>query len=210
MSLAYKISSFNRKRKWRIFKELFAINPQLNILDIGFSEKEYSDTDNFLEKNYPYPEKITALGVDSPKEFLIRYPKVKAISYDGINFPFADKLFDICWSNAVIEHVGDREKQLHFLKEVRRVAKSGFITTPNRKFPIEVHTRIPLLHYLPKRIFDKFLNLINKGWASGDYMHLLSISETKELLAKAGFKNYKIIKNRLLWTLDFIIYFNDN
>lgn len=177
---------------------------------MGFSEKEYSDTDNFLEKNYPYPEKITALGIDRAKEFLLKYPKIKAVSYNGDDFPFADKSFDICWSNAVIEHVGDKKKQLHFLKEIKRVSKSGFITTPNRKFPIEVHTRVPLLHYLPKAIFDKFLSLINKKWATGDYMHLLSVKEAEELLSQAGFRNYRIIKNKLLWTLDFIIYFNDN
>jgi hypothetical protein len=37
------------------------------------------------------------------------------------------------------------------LLESRRVAKRGaFHTTPDRWFPIETHTRVPLLHWLPR------------------------------------------------------------
>jgi len=91
------------------------------------------------------------------------------------------------------------------------VAKSGFITTPNKYFPIEVHTRTPLIHYLPKKFFDKYLYLIGKRWATGDYMNLLSFGDIKELLQEAKFSDYQIIKNRIFFsTLDFIIYFNEN
>lgn len=82
-----------------------------------------------------------------------------------INFPFKDKEFDICWCNAVLEHTGDRSRQKKFLKEVRRVAESSFVTTPNKYFTIEPHTRIPLLHFLPKRIFDAILNKAGMKWA---------------------------------------------
>lgn len=208
MTIAHKISGYNRRRKWKLFNKLFKITTQLTILDIGYSDQEYSPNDNFLEKNYPYPEKITALGIDMPKEFIKRYPKVKVVNYEGNKFPFNDNDFDICWSNAVIEHVGNKQKQIDFLKEIRRVGKSGFITTPNRYFPVEVHTRIPFLHYLPKKYFDKFLVLIGKKWASGDYMNLLSLKDLKIILKQAGIKDYKIIKNKLLFfTIDFIVYF---
>ena len=43
-----------------------------------------------------------------------------------------------------------------FLQELMRVARHGYVTTPNRYFPVETHTRVPLLHILlPKRIFDR-------------------------------------------------------
>ena len=208
MSIAYKISSFNRKRKWKSFNENMAINGRTKILDVGFSDQEYSATDNYMEKNYPFPENLTALGIDQPVEFKERYPQVNVVQYDGNLFPFQDKSFDVCWSNAVIEHVGDGKRQLVFLKEIKRVAKTAFITTPNRFFPVEVHTRVPFLHYLPKKTFDKILCAIGKKWAAGDYMHLLSIEEIEELLRKAEIKEYKIIKNKLLlFTLDYIIIF---
>ncbi len=208
MSFAYKVSAFNRRRKWGIFIKEIAPNENTRVLDVGFSENEYSGTDNYIEKHYPYPEKLTALGIDIPNKFKTRYPKVTAVRYDGGVFPFENKSFDICWSNAVIEHVGSRDRQLSFLKEIRRVSKKAFITTPNRFFPIEVHTRTPLLHYLPKAAFDKYLSLVGKGWATGDYMQLLSLSELELLLRDSGISEYKIFKNRLLgFTLDFVVVF---
>lgn len=204
--IARNVSQNNRKRKYRYFLELLKPLPQDTILDVGFSDKEYSINDNYLEKNYPYKNKITALGIDEPKEFLVRYPDVKAIKYAGKLFPFKDKEFDIGWSNAVIEHVGDYNDQLLFIKELNRTCKKVFFTTPNYYFPIEIHTRIPLLHFLPNNIFDKILILIGKKWATGNYMNLLSLGEIKSLLASSGIKNYKFIKNRFLFfTLDFII-----
>lgn len=207
MTIANKVSRFNRARKWKTFNKLLEPSAGTTILDVGFNEEEYTPVDNFFEKNYPYPHNITALGMDSPQKFLKRYPLVKAIKYDGKIFPFADKEFDICWSNAVLEHVGNTDAQILFLKEIKRVAKRAFISTPNKFFPIEVHTKIPLLHFLPKRMFDKILVCTGKKWAAGNYMNLLSLKELKCQLRKAEISNYRIIKNKLLFfTLDFVIY----
>ena len=130
------------------------------------------------------------------------------MQYDGGVFPFKDKEFDVCWSNAVLEHVGGWGEQKLFLKEIKRVSRAAFITTPNRYFPFELHTRIFLLHYLPKRIFDKFLIKVGKKWASGDYLNLLSSTTLDNLLKECGFSGYKIIRNRVLWfTVNFMVIF---
>ncbi|MBO3460918.1 class I SAM-dependent methyltransferase [Aetokthonos hydrillicola Thurmond2011] len=231
MSFAYKISGWNRQRKWKLF--LAEVQPTANttVLDLGFSEQEYSDTDNFLEKHYPYEEQITALCIEIPDIYLSsrkdsdfkvpeeailrkknesseRYPHLKIVNYDGKIFPFDNQTFDVCWSNAVLEHVGNEEEQILFLKEIKRVAKKAFITTPNKYFPVELHTRTPLLHFLPKKIFDRYLHSVGKGWAANDYMYLLSIWDLHKRLRAAGITNYKIIKNRLLsFVMDFVIIF---
>lgn len=184
------------------------LSPDTRVLDVGYSNKEYSDTDNFIEKHYPYPHMLTALGIDEPTKFRQRYPYVKVVKYDGTNFPFDDKSFDICWSNAVIEHVGNRNHQLLFVKEIKRVAKMAFITTPNKHFPIEAHTRTPLLHFLPKPSFDRYLRMVGKNWATGNYMNLLSLKDIKSILNDANITEFKIIKNEfLVFTLTFIIVF---
>ena len=67
---------------------------------------------------------LTGLSIDEPKNIKKRYPKIEFIKYDGDIFPFDNKTFDICWSNAVLEHVGDRKKQILFLKEITRVGKN--------------------------------------------------------------------------------------
>ncbi|MBN1523371.1 MAG: methyltransferase domain-containing protein [Spirochaetales bacterium] len=205
MPISYEISGFNRRRKWKLFHKLFDPDKETTVLDVGFSEDEYTKTDNFIEKYFPFPENLTALGVDIPNAFKKRYPQVKAVHYDGTVFPFNDKAFEICWSNAVIEHVGGRKKQMLFLQEIHRVARQAFITTPNKYFPVETHTRIPFLHMLSKRIFDRYLRMIGKSWAAGDYMNLLSLKDFTSLLNDAGISNYRIYRNRLFgFTLDFV------
>lgn len=49
----------------------------------------------------------------------------------------------------MIEHVGSREAQKAFVAELARVAKVVFLTAPNRWFPVEHHTGLPLAHYHP-------------------------------------------------------------
>lgn len=204
--LSTLISKRNRTKKYHRFLNLIMPKQEDKILDVGFNDTEHSSVDNFLEKNYPYLNKITALGVDSDSIFKKNYPLVNTVIYDGSIFPFENKSFDIGWSNAVIEHVGDRSKQLLFLTEIHRTCKTVYMTTPNRYFPVEVHTRIPLLHWLPKNIFDKLLSYTPKKWASGDYMHLLSYKQIVSLMKEANVTNYKIYRNRFCgFTMDFSI-----
>ena len=213
-SIAYRVSGFNRRRKWELFLSAFQPTATHSVLDVGFSNLEYSGTDNFLEKNYPHPEMITALGVETPTEFQPRYPMVRAVEYDGAAFPFEDDTFDIAWSNAVLEHVGThatrRDSEILFLTEIARVSKRAFVTTPNRWFPVEVHTRTPILHWLPKRFFDRYLHARSQEWAAGDYMDLLSVQDLRDVLRAAGITRYRIVYNRLFgMTLDFVVMFGD-
>jgi glycosyltransferase involved in cell wall biosynthesis len=205
LSLPLKLSARNRKRKWKLFNENFEINKDTKIIDVGFAGKEYNVMENYLEKAYPYPENITAIGIDTPE---VKYDKIKYVKYDGSALPFSDQCFDLAWSNATWEHVGAREKQVRFVKEIKRVAKNAFLTTPNKYFPIEIHTRIPFLHWLPKKIFDWILRAVGKDWATGDYLNLLSEKDIKDIMAEAGIKKYKIIKNKLFFfTIDFVVIF---
>ena len=205
-SLAHRISASNRSRKWDVFLKRVKPTPQTSVLDVGYASVEYADTDNFLEKHYPYRSQITALGIDDPRGFGERYPEVKVVRYQGGSFPFGDTSFDVCWSNAVLEHVGSREAQVRFIKEIYRVSRVALVTTPNRFFPVEVHTRIFLLHFLPKRIFDRLLVWMGKGWAAGNYMNLLSERQVKSLIHEAGITKYCIVKNRFaLFVMDFVV-----
>ncbi|MDR1344848.1 MAG: class I SAM-dependent methyltransferase [Tannerellaceae bacterium] len=208
MNLLSTISNYNRTRKYSLFIRELRPTVTSSILDAGFANREYHDTDNFLEKYYIPSYNITALGLDIHGSDLFepRYPAVKVRLYDGKIFPFRDKCFDVGWSNAVIEHVGDEDRQLLFLKEMNRTCKAFYFTTPNRYFPFELHTRLPLLHYLPKKVFDIILKLTPLKWAAGDYMHLLSRRRIESLMSKAGIKQYRIVRNRMFgFTMDFSI-----
>jgi SAM-dependent methyltransferase len=176
------------------------------VLDVGYQDLQYQAADNFLEEHYPWPASITALGIEEPTNFSARYPEVDVVTYDGKDFPFDDGTFDVVWSNAVLEHVGGRDQQRQFLREADRVGAKLFLTTPNRGFPIEVHSRLPLLHWLPKPVFDRILRLFGLERFAGDYMSLLRYGDLEQLLLEAGVDDFQIVRNKIFGlTLDFIV-----
>lgn len=70
-------------------------------------------------------------------------------------------------SNATIEHVGNEKQQLKMLKNIIKLTKKIFIViTPNRLHPIEFHTKIPFIHWLPKKIHRKILSVIGQKYLS--------------------------------------------
>ncbi len=111
-----------------------------------------------------------ALGLHDGAGFRASYPTVDYVQGDACALPFADGSFDVVFSNAVIEHVGDVERQRLFVSEALRVGRRVFLTTPNRWFPLEVHTRLPLVHWLPKSGSDRAYELAGKGWAKENHL----------------------------------------
>jgi hypothetical protein len=134
----------------RIYEDfLRACHPQRHdtILDVGVSDI-VNDAANMVERKYPYPDRITAAGLSSAREFRDAFPQVTYTRIEANRpLPFADAAFDIATSNAVLEHVGSRPHQEQFVRELARVARRVFITVPNRFFPVEHHTAIPILHF---------------------------------------------------------------
>ncbi len=154
------------------------------MLDVGADELAFGEGDgcgtlNFFEEHYPWPERITALGLHDGAGFRARYPAIPYTQGDACALPFADGEFDIVFSNAVIEHVGDRERQRQLVSEAVRVGRRVFITTPNRRFPVEAHTRLPVVHWLPDRLAHPAYRAVGKSFATD--VHLLSKSTLEAL-----------------------------
>src|SRR5258708_36283254 len=90
---------------------------------------------------------------------------MRFVMADGLRLPFRDQAFDVVHSSAVIEHVGSLAGQCAFVGECCRVARRAvFITTPNRWFPVEFHTVLPLVHWLPKEIFRALMRGTGRGF----------------------------------------------
>jgi Methyltransferase domain len=150
--VASRVSLRSRERKLRRFLDLLAPDPQTTVVDIGVTNAPFGggSTDNFFEAMYPWPERITGVGNTELDRFAVAFPRVRAVRADGRDLPFADGEFDIGFSNAVVEHVaGGRDGQRRFVHELCRVARRVYVTTPNRWFPLEVHTLLPFVHWLP-------------------------------------------------------------
>jgi hypothetical protein len=151
--LAFRVSMRSRERKLRLFLELLRPGPETTVVDVGVTDAPFGagSTDNFLEAMYPWPSRITAVGVTELERFAAAFPDVRAVRADGRELPFADGEFDLAFSNAVVEHVaGGRAGQRRFVAELCRVAHRVFVTTPNRWFPLDPHTLLPLAHWLPR------------------------------------------------------------
>lgn len=88
----------------------------------------------------------------------------------AIQLPFADQEFDWVFCNEVLEHAGASARQLSLVHESYRVARKGiFITTGNRRHPIEFNTGFPFLHHFSPAWRRRVLGWVGKEkWASDE------------------------------------------
>lgn len=93
------------------------------VLEVGPGATPYKRANVFLELNYiNEAERIAQSG-----NVGVLKTKKEVIFYDGKAFPFKNKEFDFAVCSHVIEHVEDPD---FFVKELCRVAKSGYIEFP--------------------------------------------------------------------------------
>jgi len=86
-----------------------------------------------------------------------REPRFRFVVADGTRLPFRNGCFDIVICNQVFEHVPDQSK---LVSEIHRVLKPDgccYVATGNKLWPIEPHTGLPFLSYLPEPIADKYI-----------------------------------------------------
>ena len=182
IGLARQISAIARKRVHDLFIQRIQPKAGDRVLDIGASDDSGVES-NMLEQLYPWRENLTCASLTDGKAILSAYPGVKhtQITTSGI-LPFEDNAFDIVYSNAVLEHVGSHSQQAKFLQEMCRVARRRFLAVPNRLFPIEHHTCLPLVHYLPKRWFRKLLRRTRyEVWSHEENLNYISASDLRAM-----------------------------
>lgn len=121
------------------------------MLEVGVSKFTDVPNENFFLSRYPHLEQVTGVGLYPIPDIADRFPGMTYVQADGRRLPFVDHEFDVIHSNAVVEHVGPRDEQRAFVHELCRVGRVGFITTPNVWFPIETHSKLPLVHWLPAK-----------------------------------------------------------
>ena len=160
---------------------------EMRVLDVGVTSDSAQPESNYFEKLYPYPDRITCVGTEDGSHLEREYPGLKYSQVlPGQSLPFATKEFDIVFSNAVIEHVGSRRSQAEFAREACRVGKKFFITTPNRWFPIEHHTGLPLIHFFPAKIYRALIRRTRyEYWSSEETLNLLTVRQFVNLFPPA-------------------------
>lgn len=182
-----QISLRARMAVFRLFMERLRPTAATSVLDVGVSLDVSNPEANVLEQFYPHRERLVCAGIGDGTEVQKSYPGVRFVQIEPHRaLPFRDGEFDICYSNAVVEHAGSREQQRQFIAELCRVARHVFVVAPNRLFPIEHHTGLPLIHYLPLPAFRGLLRRTPFAyWAEEAHLNPLDAADFEALFPPA-------------------------
>jgi hypothetical protein len=158
--------SFSNSRRARRFEAFARLIDELlekqggpvRILDIG-------GTNSFWEQRgwagrQDVQIVLVNLTADAPK-----HENIEPRTGDATNLrELPDGSFDVVFSNSVIEHLETFGRQAAMAAEVRRLAPSFWVQTPNFWFPVEPHFLTPAWHWLPVEARVALLRRRRWGW----------------------------------------------
>jgi SAM-dependent methyltransferase len=196
-----------RQRRGEIFKQYLKPAEDDRILDLG------GGTGSYISHLLPFKKNVYIADID--KNELIRSAakgyKTVLIREDG-TIPYEDGYFDIIFCSSVIEHVTVDKKDIESIRtnkefkriafqrqmklagEISRVGKGYFVQTPYKYFPLESHSRLPvILVLLPRRLQIKVIKFFRKFWfarTTADW-NLLTVKAMKTL-----FPGARIVKEK--------------
>jgi ubiquinone/menaquinone biosynthesis C-methylase UbiE len=101
---------------------------------------------------------------------------------------FPDEVFDVAVFANVFEHIPPGERDVS-LREIYRVLKPGGVVVgqlPNPYFPIESHSRLPFMGWLPVKWQHRYWKLAPVSW--GHDFYVVTIKHLKESAQRAGFE----------------------
>ena len=153
-------------------------------LDIGTTSDDKNASSNIIIKNIKNIDNFKCISDQIINSNFFNKKLKKSITEEFSEKELYEFSSDLVISNATIEHVGNTLNQKKMLENVIKLTKKIFvITTPNRFYPIELHTKIPLLHWFPKPIYRKMLKIIGLPfYANEENLNLLSADELKKML----------------------------
>jgi SAM-dependent methyltransferase len=168
--LASPLAARARARRHARFFSLTRLSAGARVLDVGCGE---------IGLRALEPE-LDITGVDLLERPHYPGPFVRADAAAGL--PFATDEFDLVYCSSVIEHVAPARRTA-FAAEVRRVGRGWFVQTPAFSFPLEPHSLLPAVHWLPRRLRKSVWRFgAARGW---EEISLLRRAEVEELFGPA-------------------------
>lgn len=210
MGIFSKLSCISRARKLDMFERIMNPTRQMKLLDVGAQIHPGNDRFKQLIDIYPWKENISVINISVEHISTIKeyYPEIEAVVGDACELPWPDKSFDIVYSNAVIEHLGSFEKQMKMAAEIMRVGKRWFVTTPNRWFPFEFHTRLPFFTLIPGNTYLRVGNILSYNHLREKYMFGVKRKDLRLMTARElgkCFPGSNIIKQRITFMAETLI-----
>ena len=162
--LPVRIAGYQRRYMYDRFLKETEIVKQQTLLDVGVTSDRSYASSNYLEAWYPHKSLITAIGIDDASFLREIYPGVSFSEGADFRYLFEIHLstlstrpqFSSMWAASKIKSC--------LSANVVESRKAVFMTTPNRWFPVEFHTILPLVHWLPKRTFRKLMHKIGRSF----------------------------------------------
>ena len=153
-------------------------------LDIGTTSDDKNASSNIVIKNIKNIDKFKCISDQIVNSDFFHKSLNKSITKEFSENELYDFSSDLVVSNATIEHVGNTLNQKKMLENIIKLTKKIFVlTTPNKFYPIELHTKIPLIHWFPKSIYRKILKFLGLSfYAKEENLNLLSVNELKKML----------------------------
>jgi ubiquinone/menaquinone biosynthesis C-methylase UbiE len=208
-SLAVRVGLRVRHQMFDEFMRRLKPGPDETVLDVGVTSDQVYSVSNYFEALYPFKAKITACGLGDASFLETMYPGLTYVQANATDLPFEGAAFDFVHSSAVLEHVGSFENQVRMIKECLRVARRGIcLTTPNRWFPIEFHTQLPLVHWLTKPASRALMRRFGYGFfAEEENLNLMSRKELTTAVAGIEGWKFKIVTARLFgWSSNLLLF----
>lgn len=172
-----------------------------DVLDIGTTNDEKNRSSNIIIKNLKGFNIFKSISNQDIKLRLFSKCLNKSISENFTEDEIQTFSSDLVISNATIEHVGSYENQLKMMQNIIKLSKKYFvIITPNRFHPIEFHTKLPFIHWLPKKIHRFILSMLGQKFLSlEENLNLLSKNDFHLSMEKLKFKNYQVKNIKFLF-----------
>jgi len=159
---------------------LYNIN---EVLDIGTTNDTKNKSSNFIVKNLKNIKNFNSISDQLITSSFFKKSLQKSITENFSEYEIENFKSDLVISNATIEHVGNYDNQKTMFDNMIKLCKKMIIiSTPYRYHPLEFHTKIPLIHWLPKNIHRKILKNIG--------LTFFSKEENLNLLSKSDFNNF--------------------
>ena len=195
-SIFEKILLKKRKEILLVLKNFLNDKKIDDVLDIGSTEDDENESSNFLIKNLGNHKNYKSISDQKIEKNFFSKTLRKSITEDLTDNEIREFQSDLVISNATIEHVGSFENQTKMCRNVINLSKKYFIIlTPNRFHPFEFHTKLPFIHWLPKKLYRSILRLIGFNFfAEEKNLNLCSEKDLKLMMKNINYTDFKIEK----------------
>lgn len=196
-----KIALKKRIEMTNIIKKFLNDKNIQNILDVGSTEDDDNFSSNYIVKNLGNYKEFKSISDQVIKTNFFTHKLTKSITENFSEGEIKKFKSDLVISNATIEHVGSFENQIKMCENIIKLSNKYFIiNTPSRFHPFEFHTKLPLLHWLPKKMYRTILKLIGLNFfADEKNLNLLSENDLIFIMKKLKQVNFSIKKIKFLF-----------